>query len=248
MLLHGFTDTWRTWTLVLDALQDHHDVLAVTLPGHAGGPPLSRPVRSRQLADAVEVAMDAAGWETAHVAGNSLGGYVALQLAERDRARSVAALAPAGGWAPGDDAWRSVLAYFAGMQEQVRQAAPHAAAIAATPAGRRAATRAITEASEHLPPELVEHLIVGAARCDGAQALMAEAAAHGWPLEPARVRCPLRFVWGTDDRLLPWPAAAAGYRAAFPAADWIDVEHAGHCPQLDVPLQTAQLILGLTAP
>ena len=37
--LHGFMDTWRTWELVLSALERHHDVLAPTLPGHAGGRP-----------------------------------------------------------------------------------------------------------------------------------------------------------------------------------------------------------------
>src|SRR5690242_991969 len=97
LLLHGFTDTWRTWELVLPALELRHDVLAPTLAGHAGGPPLREPVVPA-LADAVEAAMDTAGWETADVAGNSLGGYVALQLAERGRARTVTALAPAGGW------------------------------------------------------------------------------------------------------------------------------------------------------
>ena len=39
VLLHGFTDTWRTWELVLPALERRHDVLAPTLAGHAGGPP-----------------------------------------------------------------------------------------------------------------------------------------------------------------------------------------------------------------
>ena len=56
------------------------------------------------LADAVERALDEAGFERAHIAGNSLGGYVALQLAARGRAETVVALAPAGGWA--DDAYR----------------------------------------------------------------------------------------------------------------------------------------------
>jgi pimeloyl-ACP methyl ester carboxylesterase len=239
-LLHGFTDTWRTWSLVLDALAARHDVLAVTLAGHAGGPPLG------DLADAVEAALDEAGWPTAHVAGNSLGGYVALQLAQRGRARSVVALAPAGGWAADDASWRDVLGYFTAMQAQVRQVAPHAAAVAANPNGRRAATRMITANWEHIPADLVEHLILGAARCDGAEALIAQAADEGWPLDPSRIDCPLRIVWGLEDRLLAWPSAAAGYRSAFPAADWIQLDGVGHCPQLDVPLETAQLILGLT--
>ena len=42
--LHGFMDTWRTWELVLPALERHHDVLALTLPGHAGGPEIGGPI------------------------------------------------------------------------------------------------------------------------------------------------------------------------------------------------------------
>ena len=54
VLLHGFTDTWRTWELVLATLEREHDVLAPTLPGHAGGPPLPAELRPGMLADAVE--------------------------------------------------------------------------------------------------------------------------------------------------------------------------------------------------
>jgi len=60
------------------------------------------------------------------------------------------------------------------------------------------------------------------------------------------VTCPLRIVWGTADRLLPWPRAAAGYRQAFPNADWVVLDGVGHCPQLDVPAEAAQLIIGAT--
>src|SRR6478735_6205990 len=80
VLLHGFTDTWRTWELVLERLERHHDVLAPTLPGHAGGPRLDGgAVRDGLLADAVERLMDEEGFETAHVVGNSMGGFAALQ-------------------------------------------------------------------------------------------------------------------------------------------------------------------------
>ena len=51
-------------------------------------------------------------------------------------------------------------------------------------------------------------------------------------------------VWGTADALLPWPRAAARWQAELPHADWIELEGVGHAPQLDVPLETAELILG----
>ena len=244
--LHGITDTWRTWELVLPRLERRHDVLAVTLAGHAGGPPLAGDLGDA-LADGVERAMDEAGLATAHIAGNSLGGYVALQLAARGRATSVVALAPAGGWATGDDSHEDVMARLLATHEQLQAIAPYADAIAASPEGRRRATESIATNFEHLAPELVAHLILGAARC-ATPVLVEHALRAGWPLDGERITCPVRVVWGTADRLLRWPAAAARYREDVLAhADWIELDGVGHCPQLDVPVETAQLILGHTA-
>jgi pimeloyl-ACP methyl ester carboxylesterase len=245
VLLHGFLDTWRTWELVLPALERHHEVLALTLPGHAGGPPIEGEVTQDVAADAVEAALDDAGFATAHVAGNSLGGYVALQLAARGRARSVVALAPAGGWAPGDGSYRELLALQGQMHEQAKAIAPHARALLATPDGRRRAAQYITVNHEHIPAGLLADLLLGVAAAGGAAALLDHARDADWTLEAGRIACPVRIVWGTADRLLPWPSAAARYRDDWlPHADWVVLDDVGHCPQLDVPLETAQLILG----
>jgi pimeloyl-ACP methyl ester carboxylesterase len=246
--LHGFADTWRSWELVLPALERRHDVLALTLAGHAGGPPIEGEIDDAALADPVERAMDVAGFGLAHLAGNSLGGYVALQLAARGRARTVAALAPAGGWAPGDESYRELLRLQGTMLEAARAAAPHAEAIAASPEGRRRATQYVTTSFEHIPPELIAHLTRGVAGCTAGPALIEHALRAGWTLDADRIACPVRVIWGTADRMLPWPAAAARYRTDWlPHADWVELEGVGHCPQLDVPLEAAELILGLTA-
>jgi pimeloyl-ACP methyl ester carboxylesterase len=246
--LHGFIETWRTWELVLPALERHHDVLAPTLAGHAGGPPIEGPITDTALADAVERAMDAAGFATAHLVGNSLGGYVALQLAARDRATTVVALAPAGGWARGDDSYKDLLRFQASLREQVTAAAPHAEAVLASREGRRRATRYLTTNFDHIPAELLAHEMRGAAGSEAAFALIVHALRAGWSLDAERIACPVRIVWGTDDQLLPWPSAAVRYRRDWlPHADWVELEGVGHAPQLDVPLETAQLILGFTS-
>ncbi|HET7043257.1 MAG TPA: alpha/beta fold hydrolase [Gaiellaceae bacterium] len=245
--LHGFTDTWRTWEPVLPLLERRHDVFAPTLAGHAGGPALAGEATGDAVADAVEEALERAGIGTAHLVGNSLGGYVALQLAARGRARTVVALAPAGGWAEGDESYRETLDYFATMHEAVRAAAPHADAIMATEAGRRRATEYTTVAFEHLPAELLAHQLRGAARCEAVGPLIELALREGWSLDAERIDCPVRIVWGAEDRLLPWPAAAARYVGEWlPHADLVVLDGVGHCPQLDVPLVTAELILGFT--
>ena len=248
VLLHGFTGSWRVWELVLAQLERRHDVLAPTLPGHAGGPRIGDTVTTDEILAAAEQMLDDAGFRTAHLVGNSLGGYIALRLAQRGRARSVVALAPAGGWVLGDPALPQTLAQFIEWQEAFRAIAPHADAIARTPDGRRRATSALTATFEHIPPELVVHIINATAFCPGTQPLIDTALREGYDLDPQRITCPVRVVWGTEDTLLPWPSTAARYLHDWlPHADWVELDGVGHCPQLDVPLETAQLILGFTA-
>ncbi len=245
--LHGFMDTWRTWELVLPALERRHDVLAPTLPGHAGGPAFDEAAGHAGIVDAVEEAMDVAGFRSAHLVGNSLGGWVALQLAARGRARSVVALAPAGGWAEGGDFFPAITRRQAEMHLGVRGAAAPAEALVSTPAGRRNVTSATSVAFEHIPVELLAHQIRGVAACD-ALTMIDCALREGYALDAERVTCPVRIVWGMSDRLLPLPVSAVRYRRDWlPTADWVELDDVGHAPQLDVPLETAQLILDFTS-
>ena len=246
--LHGFMDTWRSWELVLPRLERRHDVLAPTLPGHAGGPRIDGPVSPDAFVDAVQRIMDAAGLEIAHLVGNSLGGYVALCLAARGRAASVVAFAPAGGSAPDDASYVDLLSAQRELQAQMKIAAPQAETLLATTQGRRRATQLIATNFEHLPPDLIAHQMIGVASCQVADALIEAALSDGWPLDAERVTCPVRIVWGTADQLLPWPRAAARYRAQLPHADWVLLDGIGHSPQLGVPVEAAQLILGFAAP
>src|SRR5258708_4796719 len=98
VLLHGLGGTWRVWRAVLPALTARHDVLALTLPGHFGASPLpdSKLPTAAALTDWIEGSLDREGIASAHVAGSSLGGWLALELARRGRALGVVALAPIG--------------------------------------------------------------------------------------------------------------------------------------------------------
>ena len=221
-------------------------MLAPTLPGHAGGAGLPDELDGELLLALVEEVLDEAGFERVRIAGNSLGGYIALRLAERGRAESVVALAPAGGWAAGDRSWVAVVENQRSLQEALVPLAPHADSLVSTPEGRRMATELVVESYEHIPPELLVHQLTGAARC--AAAPMVELALReGWTLDAAAIDCPVRIVWGASDRVLPWPAAAARYREEWlPHADWVVLDGVGHAPQLDVPLATAELITSFT--
>ena len=245
VLVHGFMDTARTWELALPALEREHEVLTPTLVGHVGGPPVEGELNAEVLADGVERAMDEAGLRD-RTRRRQLARRLPRAEARRARPRAQRRrVRPAGGWL--DEGWRATLELQARIHEQTTAAAPRADAILATPEGRRRATAYITVRYDHIPVELLEHQLLGVAACSAVHPLIASAKRNGWPLDPERVTCPLRIVWGAEDRLLPWPTAAERHRAAFPHADWVVLDGVGHCPQLDVPLETAQLILGLTA-
>lgn len=245
VLLHGFTGTWRMWELVLPALEAQFDVFAPTLPGHAGGPASDGEISADAMLDQLEGILDDAGIGEAHLVGNSLGGYAALHLAARGRAKSLTAFAPAGGWAVGDDSYFAVLDQFVTLKEMLAGAMQYLDALVSTPEGRRQATQLITVNYEHLEPELVAHLVTGVAGCDALGPLVDYARREGWSLDAAAIDCPVRVIWGSQDLILPAGVADLRYRTDWlPQAEWIDLEGVGHCPQLDVPAEAANLIIG----
>jgi hypothetical protein len=73
----------------------------------------------------------------------------------RGRARSVVALAPAGGWSPEDPRFGDALGYFILIRELLEEAAPRADEIVSTPQGMRRATEVSVAHFEHIPPELI---------------------------------------------------------------------------------------------
>jgi pimeloyl-ACP methyl ester carboxylesterase len=100
VLLHGVGSSAAAWDPVMSLLRASHHVLAMDLPGFGDAPPL--PIGQRASipahADVVARRLDAEGIRSAHVVGNSSGGWLALELARRGRGRSVVALSPAGMW------------------------------------------------------------------------------------------------------------------------------------------------------
>jgi pimeloyl-ACP methyl ester carboxylesterase len=245
VLLHGVTDTPRTWDLVRDRLAEHHELLAPTLLGHCGGPEYTGDPSPEAIADQLERDLDAAGVETAHLVGNSLGGAMALLLAARGRARTVVALAPAGGWELDEESGRRVRSFFHMAQSLVKDAAPRAERIASTPEGRARALAFMTVNHAHVPADLVAHQIRSAAECPIVLPFIDLTTEQGYE-ELGPIDVPVRIVWGTEDKVLPYPEAGHRFRELIPDADWVILDAIGHLPQLDDPELAARLILEWT--
>lgn len=82
------------WEPQVEALADGCQCLTFDNRGMGRSQPVGGPITVAQMAEDALVLMDAAGWESAHFIGHSLGGLVALQLAltARSRVRSLALL------------------------------------------------------------------------------------------------------------------------------------------------------------
>src|SRR5260370_38756567 len=100
VLLHGLGGTWHIWKPVLAALSGRHRVIAVTLPGHDGGCalPAGSEATVAVMADQLIAQLRQRGVTSAHVAGNSFGGCLALELARRCFGKSWGAFPAARVW------------------------------------------------------------------------------------------------------------------------------------------------------
>jgi pimeloyl-ACP methyl ester carboxylesterase len=100
VLVHPLGSSRQVWEPVFPELARHFDVLAVDLPGFGGSEPLPPGVEATPaaLARSVGALLDELGVRSPHVVGNSLGGWVALEMAGSRVVSSLTLLSPAGLW------------------------------------------------------------------------------------------------------------------------------------------------------
>jgi pimeloyl-ACP methyl ester carboxylesterase len=229
VLLHGFFDTWRVWELVLPALERERDVLALTLAGHAGGPPLPAVITDHTLADAAERTMAEPDSSSRRSPGT--------RSAVSSRSSSPSAGSRAG--------WSRSRPPGAGRRS--RTCSPSNARCTMHSSAR---ARDVDQRAGHPLHDGQLRAHPGrAARAPDARRRGDRRAADARVRRARAVadrrradRLPVRIVWGTEDRCCPGPRPRP-LPQGLPHADWVELEGVGHCPQLDVPLETAQLIL-----
>ncbi len=243
VLIHGFSGTRLIWEPLLGTLERSHDVLAVNLAGHVGGPELGEaPVTVTALIDRVERDLDAAGFDTAHLVGNSLGGWIALELAGRGRARSVVALSPAGGWEPGSRDERHLATLFTRNYRLGTALLPRLDSLMRRPRLRRALLSQLAARAERIPPSAAARLIRDSVGCPVYFSLMDAILRDGTPRAFDQVTCPVRLAWGTRDRILPTPRYSSRLREMLPIAEWVELPGLGHIPTWDDPTLVARTI------
>jgi len=243
VLLHGVGHRRQAWNAVLDLLAPHRTVIAVDLPGHGESPPLKAdgqpPVRV--MAEEVIGFLGELGLERPHVAGNSLGGALALLTAAAGRAATVTTLSPAGFWVS-----RRQVSYaravFTSMQLTGAALRPLLPALARTAAGRAVLDAAIVARPGKMSPEQAEGdaLAFLGAR-DAVHAILADSPSFTADI-PIPDGVPVTIAWGARDRLLP-PSQARVARQRLPLARFVPLPGCGHVPMTDDPGLVARVLL-----
>ena len=243
LLAHGIGLSRRAFAGVLEPLARDFEVVAVDLPGF-GESPLDRTPTMRALADACAATMAGLGHERFHVAGNSLGGGVALHLALDGRALSACGLSPVGFAQDWDRAWlhanlRLTVAVGAGSAALMRRLG-HKGAV------RRALVRTYLEHGERVPPEEFIENFEGLDARGGYRPTLRHAINWRCPAVDV-LPCPVTVAWGEHDRLLLTGPQSARARERLPAARHVPLTDCGHLPAWDDPALVAETIRAAAA-
>jgi pimeloyl-ACP methyl ester carboxylesterase len=241
VLIHGIGHHWRAWEPVIDLLAEHHDVIALDLPGFGRSP---APVRNEGMPSAVTALAEffaAEGLDRPHVAGNSLGGAIALELAAAGLVRSATALSPAGFASPAQ--LRRALAVLRGHRYGAFTPAPVLRLFYRTEFGKRFSFGWLVSRPAGITAEraLADTLALRGGKGFGAVARHGRT--NAFTGDPAGV--PVTVAWGDRDRIL-LPVQALRAREALPAARHIVLDGCGHVPMSDDPGAVACAILNTT--
>ncbi len=232
LLIHGLGSSWRAFHRMLPALEAQRDVLGIDLPGFGRSAPLPGNEASvPALTDAVEAALDDVGWERPQIAGNSMGGWIACELARRGRASSVVAISPAGMHTDREAAYSAATMRMGRRQGEML--APIVPFVLSNPVGRTISLypyfgRAWAVSAE----DAIETFRMGAE----APAFLP---AVDWlfshrPENLHQIDCPVLVLWGSRDALL-FPRQGPRWERAIPGAELKPLPGLGHTPFFDDP-------------
>ncbi|MFJ9663067.1 alpha/beta fold hydrolase [Streptomyces sp. NPDC101219] len=241
LLLHGIGHHRQAWDPVVDILATEREVIAVDLPGFGASPAL--PDGLPHDLPTMNAALGALCAELEigrpHVAGNSLGGLLALEMGRAGLARSVTALSPAGFWTQTERRYAfGVLIAMRRLAERMPQ--PLVERLARSAAGRAALTSTIyARPGRRAPEAVVAETLALAGAPAFAETLRAGTTVRFTDDVPG---IPVTVAWGAKDRLLV-PRQGVRAKQMIPRARLVRLPGCGHVPMNDDPALVARVLL-----
>jgi pimeloyl-ACP methyl ester carboxylesterase len=240
VLIHGLGSHWRLFAPVLDRLARERDVVAVDLPGFGDSAPRPGPPNVENLASAVQELVGELGLGRPHVAGNSMGGGVALELARRGAVASATAVSPIGFWTDRERRW---------CQDSLRRSrrliqilAPVMAPILRTAAGRTAVMGQYFGRPWKLTGEQALDAVRTFAAAPAFDAAVTEFSHHRFHGPEELRNVPVTVAWGDRDYLLLYRQSRRAQRM-LPWGRHVTLAGCGHAPFADDPTLLADVLL-----
>lgn len=241
LLLHGIGHHRQAWDPVVRILAAERDVIALDLPGFGVSPALpdGLPYDLATVVPVLGAFCEEVGVRHPHVAGNSLGGLLALELGRLGLVRSVTALSPAGFWTRGERRYA-----FATLRAMRRAAlsmpAPLIERLSTGAVGRAALTSTIYAHPGRRSPEAVVAETFALREATGFHRTLAAGGSVDFTDDVPGL--PVTIAWGSQDRLL---LRRQGIRAkhTIPGARLVRLPGCGHVPMNDDPAAVARVIL-----
>ncbi|HTH89636.1 alpha/beta hydrolase [Mycobacterium sp.] len=247
VLLHPFMMSQNVWKQVAPLIAEtgRYEVFAPTMPGHNGGVKGRFFLDTAEMADDVERRMDALGWETAHIVGNSLGGWVAFELERRGRARTLTGIAPAGGWSHFTPAKFEIVGKFlAGLPVWLTAKLLGQRALR-LPFARQLASVPVSAKADGLSDTDLIDIIDDVSHCPAYYHLLVKALLLPGLRELANGSAPTHLVICEKDRVLPHPRFTRHFTTQLPKDTQIThLDGVGHIPMFEAPRRIADLIVG----
>jgi len=238
VFIHGLSGCWQNWLENLPHFARRHRCIAMDLPGFGASEMPREKISISGYAAAVDELLRKLGVSRASVVGNSMGGFIGLEIAIRF-----------GTWAD-----RLVLVSAAGLTIEHQRDDPvirfgreaswlvkaftgwlasRSDALARRPRTRQAVMRVVAAHPERLPAPLVAEQLRGSGGPGFVDALDA---LTSYPIKDrlGEIRAPTLVVWGTEDRLVP-VRDAWRFGELIPNAEVVVYEDTGHMTQLERP-------------
>ena len=240
VLLHGTGSHRGMWDPVIGTLAREHRVIAVDLPGFAGSANEPADPSPAGLTTYLERWFAEQGLDRPHVAGNSMGGGLALELARRGSVASATALSPVGFWTPRELAFaqRSLRA----ARAIVRRLRPAVPALTRTAAGRTAMLAQVYGRPWRLSPDDAQAVIDAFLDAPAFEAALEAFGRYRFGAGDELRGVPVTIGWGTRDALLI-PRQATRARRLLPWAQHVALRGCGHVPCHDDPEAVAAVLL-----
>ena len=246
VLVHGVTHRRQAWYPVLDQLAERREVILVDLPGHGQSPPFNTDglsVRDALRRDFKAFLADA-DLHRPHIAGNSLGGLVALIAGSEGDARSVTALSPAGFWRDEAD-FAYTRRFFIGLLHLADRLGSNAERAARSRVVRQVVYSTLMAHPARVP---FEHVLGDVRAFMYARPTLRTLLAAAEPFTDAiPEHVPVTIAWSGRDLVLPrWQSHTAKQR--LPHAQHLMLRGVGHVPMFDHPRLIAKVLLEGSAP